>query len=374
MPTRRNEMANMDLNTRTIKLSELTKYAKHHFRTKRPLMVWGPPGIGKSDTFKGIKESYEAAGKRVKLIDCRLSLWEPTDLKGYPYYNQETNRMSFSAPDELPSEAEAAEYDIIILFLDELNGAAPATQAAAYQLILNRAIGKYRLPNNVVIAAAGNRETDKGVTYRMPKPLANRFLHYEVRVDFEDWFDWAVKHNIHPDVVGYLTTFKEDLYKFDASSSERSFATPRSWEFVSDTIQDTADFTEEEVTDMVAAGIGEGVALKFKAHRAVASQLPNPTDILNGKVKELKTDNISAKYSLTTALCYELKEVFLNKKDDFNKQFDNFLEFVQANFEAEMVVMACTVALGKYQIRPKFNQLNNWKPFVGKYGSLIEMA
>jgi len=364
----------MDINTRTVKLSELTKYAKHHFATKRPIMVWGPPGIGKSETFEGIKDSYIAEGKKAKLIDARLSLWEPTDLKGYPYYNKETNRMSFSAPDELPSEEEAAEYDIIILFLDELNGAAPATQAAAYQLILNRAIGKYRLPDNVVIAAAGNRETDKGVTYRMPKPLANRFLHYEVRVDFEDWFNWAVLNNQHPDVIGYVTTFKDDLYKFDAASAERSFATPRSWAFVSDTIQSTEGFTEEEVTDMVAAGIGEGIALKFKAHRQVASQLPNPTDILNGKVTELKTENVSAKYSLTTALCYELKEVFTNKKDDFNKQFDNFLEFVQNNFEAEMVVMACTIALGKYAIRPKFSQLTNWKGFVSKYGTLIEMA
>ena len=363
----------MDINTRTVKLSELTKYAKHHFATKRPLMVWGPPGIGKSDTFKGIVASYIAQGKKAKLIDARLSLWEPTDLKGYPYYNKETNRMSFSAPDELPSEAEASEYDIVILFLDELNGAAPATQAAAYQLILNRAIGKYTLPDNVVIAAAGNRETDKGVTYRMPKPLANRFLHYEVRVDFGDWFDWAVNHNIHPDVVGYLTTFKEDLYKFDAGSAERSFATPRSWEFVSDTIQDVAGFTEEEVTDMVAAGIGEGIALKFKAHRQVASQLPNPSDILNGKVKDLKTENISAKYSLTTALCYELKEAFDNNKD-FNNKFDTFIEFVQNNFEAEMVVMACTIALGKYKVRPKFNQLKNWKGFITKYGQLIEMA
>lgn len=364
----------MELNTRTVKLSELTKYAKHHFRTKRPIMVWGPPGIGKSDTFKTIKEQYEDKGLRVKLIDCRLSLWEPTDLKGYPYYDKEANKMRFSAPDELPDEALASQYDIIILFLDELNGAAPSTQAAAYQLILNRAIGTYRLPDNVVIAAAGNRESDKGVTYRMPKPLANRFLHYEVRVDFEDWFDWAVRHNIHPDVVGYLTTFKEDLYNFDAGSSERSFATPRSWAFVSDTLKDVEDFTEEEVTDMVAAGIGEGVALKFKAHRAVAAQLPNPTDILKGKVKELHTKNISAKYSLTTALCYELKEVFTNNDPKAHEMFDNFLEFVQHNFEAEMVVMANTIALGKYQIRVKFNQLNNWKPFIQKYGKLIEMA
>jgi len=363
----------MDLQTRTVKLSELQKYVKHHFRTKRPMMVWGPPGIGKSETFQQITDSYVAEGKKAKLIDARLSLWDPTDLKGYPYYNKETNRMSFSSPDELPTEAEAAEYDIIVLFLDELNGAAPATQAAAYQLILNRAIGKYKLPDNVVIAAAGNRETDKGVTYRMPKPLANRFLHYEVRVDFQDWFDWAVVHNQHPDVLGYVTTFKDDLYTFDASSAERSFATPRTWAFISETIRDVDDFTEEEVTDMVAAGIGEGIALKFKAHRQVAAQLPNPTDILDGKVKELKTDNISAKYSLTTALCYELKDSFDNKKDEMNR-FDNFLEFVQNNFEAEMVVMACTIALGKYKIRPKFNQLKNWKGFIAKYGTLIEMA
>ena len=363
----------MDLQTRTVKLSELKQYVKHHFRTKRPMMVWGPPGIGKSETFEQITNSYIAEGKKAKLIDARLSLWDPTDLKGYPYYNKETNRMSFSSPDELPTEAEAAEYDIIVLFLDELNGAAPATQAAAYQLILNRAIGKYKLPDNVVIAAAGNRETDKGVTYRMPKPLANRFLHYEVRVDFNDWFDWAVTNTQHSDVIGYVTTFKDDLYNFDASSAERSFATPRTWAFISDTIQDVEDFTEEEVTDMVAAGIGEGIALKFKAHRAVASQLPNPTDILDGKVKELKTDNISAKYSLTTALCYELKDSFDNKKDEMNR-FDNFLEFVQNNFEAEMVVMACTIALGKYAIRPKFNQLKNWKGFIAKYGTLIEMA
>lgn len=363
----------MDLQTRTVKLSELKKYVKHHFKTKRPMMVWGPPGIGKSETFQQITESYIAEGKKAKLIDARLSLWDPTDLKGYPYYNKESNRMSFSSPDELPTEEEAAEYDTIILFLDELNGAAPATQAAAYQLILNRAIGKYKLPDNVVIAAAGNRETDKGVTYRMPKPLANRFLHYEVRVDFQDWFDWGVNHNQHPDVMGYLTVFKDDLYNFDASSAERSFATPRTWAFISETIQDVDDFTEDEVTDMVAAGIGEGIALKFKAHRQIAAQLPNPTDILDGKVKELNTDNISAKYSLTTALCYELKDSFDNKKDEM-KRFDNFLEFVQNNFESEMVVMACTIALGKYGIRPKFNQLKNWKGFIATYGTLIEMA
>jgi len=359
--------------TRTVTLSELKKYAMHNFKQKRPMFVWGPPGIGKSETFVQIQQAYIDKGMTCALIDARLALWDPTDLKGYPYFDQTANKMRFSAPDELPDEEMAAQYDVIILFLDELNGASPATQAAAYQLILNRAIGKYQLPDNVVIAAAGNRDTDKGVTYRMPKPLANRFLHYEVRVDFPTWFDWAVRNNIHPDVVGYLQTFKNDLYNFDAGSAERSFATPRSWTFVSETLADVEDFTEEEVTDMVAAGIGEGIALKFKAHREVSGQLPNPSDILAGKVKDLKTDNISAKYSLTTALCYELKTAFDND-DDANPKFDNFLEFIQNNFESEMVVMGATVALSKYGIRPKFNQLKNYKPFIAQYGKLIEQA
>lgn len=359
---------------RTVTLKELTKYAKHHFRTKRPFFVWGPPGIGKSDTMQGIVDSYNESGKNALLIDCRLPLWETTDIKGFPYYDKEANKMRFSPPEEFPDEEMASQYDIIVLFLDELNGAAPATQAAAYQLILNRAIGTYRLPDNVVIAAAGNRETDKGVSYRMPKPLANRFLHYEVRVDFDSWFDWAVANKVHSDVVGYLTTFKEDLYAFDANSSERSFATPRSWVFVSDTIEDVEGFTEEEVTDMVAAGIGEGKALKFKAHRQVAGTLPNPSDILSGKVTELKTDNMSAKYSLSTALCYELKDAYDNNNKEFNKMFDNFLRFAMDNFEAEMIVMSATLALGKYKIRVKFNQLDNWKDFIKNYGSLVEMA
>ena len=281
-----------ETNTRAVTLNELKKYAMHNFKTKRPMFVWGPPGIGKSETFEQIKNAYIEQGKKAHLIDCLLVSWDPIHPKGYPYFDQTANKMRFSAPDELPDEEMAKEYDVIILFLDELNGASPATQAAAYQLVLNRAIGKYKLPDNVVIAAAGNRDTDKGVTYRMPKPLANRFLHYEVKVDFNTWQDWAIKNQIHPDVVGYLTTFKNDLHNFDASSNERSFATPRSWTFVSETISDVEGFTEEEVTDMVAAGIGEGLAPKPKHNPEVSGTLPNPSDILSGKVKDPKTDNI----------------------------------------------------------------------------------
>ena len=168
-------------------------------------------------------------------------------------------------------------------------------QAAAYQLILNRRVGKYRLPKNVVMVAAGNRESDKGVTYRMPTPLANRFIHLEMKTDFAAYQIWAVQNKIHQDVVGYLSFAKQDLYDFDPKSPSRSFATPRSWSFVSDFLN--GNYNDDTLMDLVAGSVGEGLAVKFIAHRKVASKLPNPTDILTGKVDTLDTDEISAMYS-----------------------------------------------------------------------------
>ena len=147
--------------TRTVTLRGAEKSIRRAMKRKRPIFVWGPPGIGKSDLMEQITGSF----KKGWLIDLRMALMEPTDLRGIPYYNQAENTMSWAHPVDLPTAAQAAEYDIVILFLDELNSAPMATQAAAYQLVLNGRIGTYQLPDNCVIVAAGNRETDRGVTY-----------------------------------------------------------------------------------------------------------------------------------------------------------------------------------------------------------------
>ena len=196
---------------RTVTPNEAKVALQHAMKKKRPLFLWGPPGIGKSDIMQQITDDLEKAF----LIDIRLSLWDPTDVKGMPYYAANDNTMKWAPPVELPDEALAKKYKTIVLFLDEMNSAAPAVQAAAYQLILNRRVGTYKLPDNVVIVASGNRETDKGVTYRMPAPLSNRFVHLEMRVDFEDWLQWATENKIHSDVVGYVSFAKQDLYDFD---------------------------------------------------------------------------------------------------------------------------------------------------------------
>ena len=352
---------------RTVTPNSAKKSIVRAFKKKRPLFIWGPPGIGKSDIVHQIGEQMEA-----HVIDIRLSLWEPTDIKGIPYFDSNSGTMVWGAPSELPDAEMASKYKFIILFLDEMNSAAPSVQAAAYQLILNRKVGQYTLPENVLIIAAGNREADKGVTYRMPAPLANRFVHLELAVNFDDWFQWAVANKIHRDVVGYLTFSKKDLYDFDPKSPSRSFATPRSWSFVSELLEDDDD--DNTTTDLVSGAVGEGLAVKFMAHRRVSATMPNPTDILDGKVKELKTKEISAMYSLTVSLCYELKEASDKNDKKFDDKVNNFLRFAMDNFETELVVMGIKLALTQYSLPIDPDEVACFDEFHERFGKYITAA
>lgn len=353
---------------RTVSPNKAKKSILRAFSKKRPIFLWGPPGIGKSDIIGQITNGLSKS----HLIDIRLSLWDPTDIKGIPYYSANDNTMAWAPPAELPTEEFAAQFDNIVLFLDEMNSAAPAVQAAAYQLILNRRVGQYKLPDNVLIVAAGNREADKGVTYRMPAPLANRFVHLELAVDFDDWFQWAVDNDIHQDVVGYLTFSKKDLYDFDPKSPSRSFATPRSWSFVSELLEDDDD--ENTTTDLVSGAVGEGLAVKFSAHRKIASSLPNPTDILDGKVTDMNTKEISAMYSLTVSLCYELKEASDKNDKKFDAKVNNFLKFSMANFETELVVMGIKLALTQYGLPIDPDEVECFDEFHERFGKYITAA
>lgn len=338
---------------------------------KHPIMLWGPPGVGKSELIQQL-----ASENNGRVWDLRLAQNDPTDIKGIPYYNKETNKMSWSDPDELPTQEEAEQYDVGFLFLDEINSAPSATQASAYQLVLNRAVGKhYKVPDNVYIVAAGNREGDRGVTYKMPSPLANRFIHIEVRPDYETWEQYAVKNRLHEDVVGYIGFAKQDLFDFDPKNASRAFATPRTWSYVSDILQD--DMDNETLMDLVAGAVGEGIALKFNAHRQISSKLPKPMEILNGKVKTLETKEISAMYSLTISMCYELQDIYrkvgTDKKllEDWYKQSDNFFKFMMENFTTELVVMGARTALTTYELPFIPSKLKSFDEFHKRYGKYV---
>jgi len=357
---------------RTVTAKTAKRSLRRCFAKQRPVFLWGPPGIGKSELVAGIAE--EMGGL---MIDLRLAQMEPTDLRGIPYFNKDKGVMDWAPPIDLPDEDTASQYPIVVLFLDEMNSAAPAVQAAGYQLVLNRRVGKYVLPKNVVIVAAGNRETDKGVTFRMPAPLSNRFVHLEMRVDHESWEEWAVMNQIHKDVVGYVGFAKQDLFDFDPKSPSRSFATPRSWTFVSELLDDNV--SDAELLDLVAGTVGEGVASKFMAHRKIAAKLPNPSDILAGKVSELQTKEISAMYSLVVSMCYELKDLNEKLKTDkdagnFNTSADNFFRFMMDNFTTELTVMGARTALTTYGLPIQPGKMKHFSEFHKKFGKFVVAA
>jgi hypothetical protein len=225
----------------------------------------------------------------------------------------------------------------------------------------------------VVIVAAGNRESDKGVTYRMPMPLAHRFIHLEMRTDFDSWQQWAVMNGVNEEVVGYLMRNKQDLYDFDSKSSSRAFATPRSWTFVSELLNMESNEDTETVYSLIAGSIGEGLASKFGAHRKYVAQLPDPSDVLSGKVKTLEVKEVSAMYSLTVSMCYELKDSMEKRIDrsKLNDMMDNFLTYMMDNFETELVIMGAKTAIKTYGLPLEPSKLKCFDTFHKKYGKYI---
>jgi hypothetical protein len=353
-----------DMSVRQVGPKSAKRSIRKSIQTRRPVFLWGPPGIGKSDIVKQIGED---AGREV--IDVRLALWEPTDIKGIPYYNSDQGKMVWAPPSELPTNEDST----AIIFLDELNSAPPAVQAAAYQLILNRRVGTYELPKGVDVVAAGNREGDRGVTYRMPAPLANRFIHLEMKIDFDDFQEWAVNNSVHPEVLGYVGFAKQDLYDFDPKSPSKAFATPRSWVFVSDLLKDD-DCDIDTLHNLIAGAVGDGLAVKFMAHRKIAGRLPKAEDILKGKVKDLSIKEVSAMYSLTVSLCYELKDQAEKKAKDFDAQADNFFRYMMDNFPTELVVMGAKTGLTNYNLPFDATKMKSFDEFHKRFGKYVLSA
>lgn len=193
------------------------------------VMLWGPPGVGKSQGVKQMAELIQKnTGKKVKVTDVRLLLFNPIDLRGIPTANEDKTLAVWLKPQIF--QMDESEEVINILFLDEISAAPQSVQAAAYQIVLDRVIGEHSLPDNCIVIAAGNRTTDKSVAYKMPKALANRLMHIEVEVNFDKWTEWAVQKCIHPKVIGFLRFRQEFLLQETSRSDSLAYPTPRTWE------------------------------------------------------------------------------------------------------------------------------------------------
>lgn len=362
---------------------------KLHMDLRQPVFLWGSMGIGKSETIASLvrPEKYDKDGnltfKGDLLVDLRLSLYDPTDLKGIPFYDPKTNTCRWAQPSELPQIFQAEKYERIILFLDEMNGAPPSTLQAAYQLVLNYQLGEYVLPSNTVIIAAGNMDSDKGVTYKMPKPLCDRFAHYELKVDADGWLEWAESSGIAASVVSFISDNKSDLATYDPQSSDKTFATPRSWvKFAA--AHDLAlsrGMGHDTVIDLAGAWLGDGLAVKFRGHLAVVGRLPNVDDILDNKRPNLPSDlEMSAKFTLVIQLVYALNERLAKVKNeefdlaDLKVQVEHAIDYLDMSMDKEMVVMAVTRIVTAIRETISVRELANFPMIAKKYGQLLQDA
>ncbi len=252
-----------------MKPSAVKQALKHLVSRRRPVFIWGPVGAGKSDVVASVAKDLG-----IELRDVRLNLMDPVDLKGFPVVRGagKAQTMAFVPPDFLPTKGKG------ILFLDEMNSAPQAVQAAAYQLILNRKLGDYEMPEGWAVVAAGNRASDRSVVNAQPAALANRFVHIDFEVNIDDWYAWATENGVS-DITRAFIKFRSDLlHSFDPAANPRAFPSPRSWVFVDDVVQ--SGLASDTEFELIKGTVGDGAAAEYLAFARLARGLPTVEDIL----------------------------------------------------------------------------------------------
>jgi len=264
---------------------------------RQPAFLWGGPGIGKSAVIRQL-----AAALSMPLRDVRALLLDPVDLRGLPFLGND-GRSKWATPEFLPQDGSG------ILFLDELNAAPAMVQASCYQLVLDRKLGEYTLPAGWSLIAAGNRDSDRAVTTRMPTPLRNRFVHLEFEVDMQEWSEWAIQAGVRPEVIAFLRFRAELLNAFDRDAN--AFPSPRSWEFVSRILESQPEPSIEH--ELFAGAVGSGAATEFSAFLRMFRELPNIDAILVNPHKEPVPENAAAQYAVASALAHRASDTNLDR-------------------------------------------------------------
>ncbi len=263
------------------------------------VMLWGPPGVGKSQAVRQIAKTIKAeSGKHVEVTDVRLLLFNPIDLRGIPVANDDRTLAVWLKPKIFQMDGSA---DVVnILFLDEISAAPQSVQAAAYQITLDRVVGEHKLPDNCIVIAAGNRVTDKSVSFKMPKALANRLLHIEIEGSFDSWKKWAIKSGINSKVIGFLSFRHDRLFGFDPSTDDLAFPTPRSWEMVSHILNNVKDDVVA-MHPLTAGLIGVGPAIEFRTWCKIYNDLPSMDEVFDGRATYIPKSP-DAMYALVSSM------------------------------------------------------------------------
>lgn len=256
-------------------------------------MLHGDPGIGKSDIIRAIAKKLG-----LYLIDIRLSQCDPCDLNGFPMVHANGKRARYVPMDIFPLEDtelpwmdkddhSLGRYIGFLIFLDEINSAALAVQAASYKLLLDKTVGQYNLHPKTKIVCAGNLSSSGAIVNRMGTAMQSRLAHLQLGVDPEQWCKWAIPAGLDHRVISFITNQPQHLHNFDPKSKtdDFTFACPRTWEFVSKVLTKHKnsrgeDLPLQSILPLLVGVVGEGVAMLFTAYCETIMKLPSIKDIV----------------------------------------------------------------------------------------------
>lgn len=308
----------------------LSKLVNHSL--KLSTMIWGPPGIGKSSIV-----AQTAQAHNLEMIDLRLSQLAPTDLRGLPVADHTDGISRWYPPEFLPRKGQG------ILFLDEVNLAPPAIQGIAQQLILDRRVGSYTVPDDWFIWAAGNRKEDRAAVFDMPAPLANRFIHLVVEPDFESFKAYALAHGIHEHLLAFLSFRPALLHKLDPQ--QPAWPSPRSWMMANALYQAELD---------LAPVVGLGAASEFSSFVSIFRRLPDIDAILQGKGQQIA-------FPKEPSLCYAVTAALTTRATSLSESYQAF-QWIATKASAEWVQLFATDLF----------RLANARNELGKLATLVQ--
>lgn len=329
-----------------------------------PSLVEGPPGIGKSRIHWQVTVEMKTG-----FCDFRAAQRDPSDVRGFPMLAKSivgTNSdgtpiwgdtARWIPPDELPNIARHGTRGIMVV--DEITSCAPLMQASLYQLILDRKIGEYTLPDGWYISACGNRLEDRAVVFKMSSALANRFVHIKLEHNVEDWIKWALdRGDIDPTIVAFIKFRPELLFKFNAESNEKAFATPRTWEYC-DAIIKKLGPGAGILNELLEGTVGQGVAAEFMAFMKIQKELPDLSAILNGSSDFFPiAKRMDLRYAMIAGLVGHAK----------NSHCERLLNYSE-NIPEEFAVLLVTMLVQK--LETALVTAPSWKKWALKHSDVI---
>jgi len=295
-----------DTTMQTVTATDLKQEIRDNMRIGLNTMIWGGPGIGKSEIPQQVANELN-----IPLLDFRANLFDPVDVRGIPYTRDDLSVASgamkitsWAPPDIFPSEETHGPRGLFMI--DELPTAPPATQNAFLQLLLTRQVGNYKMPDGWSCLAAGNRLTDGASVYQMPSPVRNRLMHYELEPSLDAWCEWALKNEVNTTLVSFMRYRPNLLYSFKAD--EYAFPTPRSWSFVDKRLRLTKNIDDSRLFFGIAGAVGTGPAGEFLAFAKIADKLPDIDNLIANPSSYMPSEDPAVLYALTGAVASRAEE------------------------------------------------------------------